>query len=102
MTINPVSPTGAVTITPADGATDVPVNTVVTGRVPSGDIRTIFNKDTFTLKPGVVTERLGTRSVTGRWRAPNASAMGSCRGRSPTTIPIPVPGSPRIAIWPTT
>ena len=48
-------PTGAVTITPADGVTDVPVNTVVTGRVPSGDIRTIFNKDTFTLKPGVAT-----------------------------------------------
>jgi hypothetical protein len=48
-------PTGAVTITPADGVTDVPTNTVVTGRVPSGDIRTIFNRDTFTLKPGVAT-----------------------------------------------
>ena len=55
LTINNVPATGAVTITPADGATDLPVNTVVTGRVPSGDIRTIFNKDTFTLKPGVAT-----------------------------------------------
>ena len=55
LTINPAAPAGAVTITPADGATDVPVNTVVTGRVPSGDIRTIFNKDTFTLKPSAAT-----------------------------------------------
>ena len=55
VTINAAAPAGAVTITPADGATDVPTNTVVTGRVSSGDIRTIFNKDTFTLKPSSVT-----------------------------------------------
>jgi len=48
-------PAGAVTITPADGASDVPVNTVVTARVGSGDIRTIFNEDTFTLKPSAAT-----------------------------------------------
>jgi hypothetical protein len=53
VTINAATPTGAVTITPADGATDVHVNTVVTARIGSGDIRTIFNQDTFTLKPGV-------------------------------------------------
>jgi hypothetical protein len=45
------APTGAVTITPADSASDVPVNTVITARIDSGDIRTIFNKDTFTLRP---------------------------------------------------
>lgn len=56
VTINPAAPTtGAVTTTPADGASDVPVNTVVTARIGSGDIRTIFNKDTFTLKPSAAT-----------------------------------------------
>jgi len=55
ITVAEAAPAGAVTITPADGVTDVPTNTVVTGRVPSGDIRTIFNRDTFTLKPGVAT-----------------------------------------------
>ncbi|MBE0568338.1 MAG: putative Ig domain-containing protein, partial [Deltaproteobacteria bacterium] len=44
VTINPEAPsTGAVTITPEDGATNVPVNTVVTASVGTGDIRTVFN-----------------------------------------------------------
>ena len=55
VTINAVAPTGAVTITPSDGATGVYVNTVITARVASGDIRTIFNRDTFTLKPSTAT-----------------------------------------------
>jgi len=46
----------AVTITPADGATDVPVNTVITASVAgTTDIRTVFSRDTFTLKPTVGT-----------------------------------------------
>ena len=51
LTVNEAAPAGAVTITPADSATDVPTNTVVTARIGSGDIRTIFNRDTFTLRP---------------------------------------------------
>jgi len=53
--VDVTAPAGAVTIVPADGVSDVPVNTVVTGRVPSGDIRTIFNGDTFTLTPSAAT-----------------------------------------------
>jgi len=57
VTINPSAPpTGAIAITPEDGSTNVPVNTVVTARVETGDIRTVFNKDTFTLTPGVASE----------------------------------------------
>jgi hypothetical protein len=51
VTIVDAASTGAVTITPADGAADVPANTVVTARVDSGDIRILFNRDTFTLRP---------------------------------------------------
>jgi hypothetical protein len=47
--------TGAIIVTPTDGAADVPVNTVVTARVASGDIRALFNGDTFTLRPGTAT-----------------------------------------------
>jgi hypothetical protein len=43
--------TGSLTVMPADGATEVPVNTVIKATVESGtDIRTVFNRDTFTLK----------------------------------------------------
>jgi hypothetical protein len=55
VTINDVPSAGAITITPADGATDIPVSAVITGRVGSGDIRTIFNTDTFTLMPNPAT-----------------------------------------------
>lgn len=59
VTINAVAPTGALTTTPADGATDILVNTVITARVASGDIRTLFNRDTFTLRPGAAIAATG-------------------------------------------
>jgi len=52
---NVTATTGAVTITPSDGATEVLVNSVITARVASGDIRTLFNRDTFTLRPSAAT-----------------------------------------------
>jgi len=57
LTINPVAPpTGALDVMPPDAATDVPVNTVITATESgSTDIRTIFNGDTFTLRPDVST-----------------------------------------------
>jgi hypothetical protein len=51
VTVNEAAPAGAVTITPSDGETNVRVNSVITARIVSGDIQTIFNKDTFTLRP---------------------------------------------------
>jgi hypothetical protein len=53
VTITDTAPpaTGSLTIMPSDGATDVPVNTVIEATVSDNtDIRTVFNKDTFTLK----------------------------------------------------
>ena len=51
VTINPAPVAGGVTVMPADGAVDVPVNTVVSGTLTgTGDIASIFNAQTFTLK----------------------------------------------------
>jgi hypothetical protein len=56
ITVAAAAPAGAVTITPADGASDVPVNTVVTARVAgTTDVTALFNRDTFTLKPTIAT-----------------------------------------------
>jgi len=57
VTIVDVDPqAGALDVTPPDTATDVPVNTVITATESgSTDIRTIFNGDTFTLRPDVST-----------------------------------------------
>jgi hypothetical protein len=62
ITVNPETPsTVTLTVMPLDGSTDVPVNTVVTATVSgSSDIRSIFNKDTFTLKPDVTVEDSST------------------------------------------
>jgi hypothetical protein len=51
ITINPAASTGEVTVMPADGAVDVPVNSVVTAtETGTGDIVSIFNAQTFSLK----------------------------------------------------
>ena len=101
ITVAAAPPTGAVTITPADGATDLPVNTVVTGNVPSGDIRTIFNSDTFTLKPGVVTSD-SSEERDGALESSECVRDGYVRGSISYNVPIPGHGSPRIAPWNTT
>ena len=57
LTVNDVTPpAGTLDVMPQDTATDVPVNTVITA-TESGltDISTIFNEDTFTLRPDVST-----------------------------------------------
>jgi hypothetical protein len=59
ITVAAAAPAGAVTITPADGATDILVNSVITARVASGDVRTLFNRDTFTLRPGAAIAATG-------------------------------------------
>jgi hypothetical protein len=57
LAINAGGSTGAFTVMPPDGAKDVQINTVVTATVDgTQDIKTLFNKDTFTLKPTVDTE----------------------------------------------
>jgi len=54
--VNVASTTGAIIPTPPDGARDVPVNTVITARVTgTTGISTLFNKDTFTLRPTIAT-----------------------------------------------
>jgi len=54
--VNVPAPAGAIIPTPPDGTRNVPVNTVITARVTgTTGISTLFNKDTFTLKPTVGT-----------------------------------------------
>ena len=51
VTINPAAVAGGITVMPAEGAVDVPVNTVVTGTLTgAGNITTTFNAQTFTLR----------------------------------------------------
>jgi hypothetical protein len=51
ITINPAASTGEVTVMPANGAVDVPVNSVVTAtETGTGDIVNCFNAQTFSLK----------------------------------------------------
>ena len=51
LTINPAAVAGGVTVMPAEGEADVPVNTVVTGTLTgTGNIAATFNAQTFTLK----------------------------------------------------
>jgi len=50
VTINPAAVAGGTTVMPADGAVDVPVNTVVSGTLTgAGNIASTFNAQTFTL-----------------------------------------------------
>jgi hypothetical protein len=51
ITVNAAEVTGGITVMPADGAGDVPVNTVVMGTLTgAGNIASIFNAQTFSLK----------------------------------------------------
>ncbi len=56
LTINAATTTGEITVMPSDGSTDVPVNTVIKVAIAgSTDIRTVFNENTFSLKPNTPT-----------------------------------------------
>ncbi|HEX9204350.1 MAG TPA: choice-of-anchor U domain-containing protein [Candidatus Deferrimicrobiaceae bacterium] len=51
ITVNAAPVTGAITVMPAEGAVNVPVNTVVSATLTgTGDIQKIFNAQTFTLR----------------------------------------------------
>ena len=64
VTINPAAVAGGITVMPAEGAVDVPVNTVVSGTLTgTGDIASIFNAQTFTLQVnGAATDTISSAS----------------------------------------